>query len=413
MVSGNIGNSVSAPFKHGAGNRVRRYGKKILGSSAFSSAKTMEVDRPFIRFVVIQPTPFCNISCSYCYLPSKHITNVMSVDTFSNCISKILNSNHAGRNIEIIWHAGEPLAVPLDFYKTAVAAVRNMTPSSVVVNFAVQTNGILLTDDWARFFFENEFDVGISIDGPRDIHDNYRRTRSGRGTFDKALAGFQVAKRAGLDPSIISVLTLDALHDPDKMFEFYQSNGMRRVGFSVLEQDGVCTNALLKSAEYQDMYRAFMLRFWNLCHSSQERWSIREFDIAIRSLIWPSETSIPNYQTKSLGFVGIDWEGNCYSFSPEFIGLQHQRLKFNLGNLLNKNLDDILASENYQTLSQEIARGVNRCEADCEYFSICGGGSPANKLGEHGRMDVTETDYCRLTKKFIFDMVLTSLENGG
>ncbi len=364
--------------------------------------------RAQIRFLVLQPTNFCNIDCTYCYLPSRHDRHLMSLDTLTTCVEKVFSSNYLGEQLEVIWHAGEPLSVPLEFYVSALQIIEKLRPSSLRLRHALQTNGLSLNADWARFLVKNRFDVGLSLDGPAAFHDRNRITRARRGTFSRVMEGLATARANGLDPSVIAVLSLESLKSPDQLFDFFNENQLRRIGFSIIEQDGVSSNPIASDPEYQESYRRFMARFWNLSRQSRECWTIREFDVIGRSLVWPSDKPIPNNQVVPLGFLGIDWQGNCSTFSPEFIGLQHPRLDLSLGSLVSSELDELLSGPAFKALYQEIRAGVELCAATCEYFLICGGGAPANKLGERGRLDVSETAFCILTKQYITDLMLAA-----
>ena len=141
--------------------------------------------------VVVQPTAFCNINCTYCYLPDRDNKHVIAQSTVTRLFSEIFASGWACPEITVVWHAGEPLVAPVAFYREAFAAIERMRPASVIVKHSFQTNGTLIDAEWCRLFLEWNVGVGVSIDGPRELHDRHRKTRSGKGTFDKTLAGIR------------------------------------------------------------------------------------------------------------------------------------------------------------------------------------------------------------------------------
>ncbi len=161
--------------------------------------------------VVVQPTPFCNIACTYCYLPSREAKSVIALDTVKTLFSKIFASPYPAPEITVIWHAGEPLVVPPAFYREAFDAIEALRPPSLNVRHAFQTNGMLLTPEWCDLFKHYRVGVGVSIDGPKHLHDAHRVTRSGRGTFDRTMAGIRLLQRENVPFHVITVLAKEHL----------------------------------------------------------------------------------------------------------------------------------------------------------------------------------------------------------
>src|SRR5215510_3664998 len=177
--------------------------------------------RPEIGMGVLQPTAFCNINCSYCYLPDRSNKHVMAQSTVTRLFSEIFSSGWCAHEIIVLWHAGEPMAAPISFYREAFATIERLRPSSVTVKHSFQTNATLVNDDWCRLFREWNVGIGVSVDGPREIHDRNRKTRSGKGTFDKTMAGIRCLQKSGVSFHVLSVLSRDSLADPDGMLAFY------------------------------------------------------------------------------------------------------------------------------------------------------------------------------------------------
>lgn len=143
------------------------------------------------ELLVVQPTTFCNVNCSYCYLPDRSSKRSMKLDTVELIGSRLLQSPRMGDDVTAIWHAGEPLVMPPDWYRQAFAILSRHCPPRVKLTHAIQTNGTLIDAERIRLFKEHEVRVGVSIDGPREIHDACRRDRNGSGTFDRTLAGLR------------------------------------------------------------------------------------------------------------------------------------------------------------------------------------------------------------------------------
>ncbi len=154
--------------------------------------------RPEISMVVVQPTGFCNIDCTYCYLPDRSDKHVIEQSTITKLFSEVFGSGWSDSQMIVLWHAGEPLAAPISFYREAFATIERLRPPSVIVKHSFQTNAMLINDAWCRFFLECDVGIGVSIDGPRELHDSKRKTRSGKGTFDKTLAGIHCLQANGV-----------------------------------------------------------------------------------------------------------------------------------------------------------------------------------------------------------------------
>lgn len=149
---------------------------------------------PQIQLLVVQPTPFCNIDCRYCYLPDRSSKAVVADETLGNLFRQVFASGWASDGLSVVWHAGEPMVLPIDFYRRAGALIDRLRPPSLTVRQSFQTNGTLIDDAWCEFFAEMQINVGVSIDGPQLLHDKNRVTRSGRGTFDRTIAGITTAE---------------------------------------------------------------------------------------------------------------------------------------------------------------------------------------------------------------------------
>src|SRR6266404_2951012 len=176
---------------------------------------------PRIQLLVIQPTPFCNIDCRYCYLPNRADKSVVAEATLANLFSQVFASGWVEGGVGIVWHAGEPMVLPIDFYRRAFRLIDGLKPPGLSVTHAFQTNGTLIDDAWCEFFAAEQVNVGVSIDGPQHFHDINRRTRSGAGTFDRTIAGIRRLRRRAVPFHVISVLSAESLAAPGEMFDFY------------------------------------------------------------------------------------------------------------------------------------------------------------------------------------------------
>jgi uncharacterized protein len=366
---------------------------------------------PKIETVVVQPTPFCNINCSYCYLPQRDLKTVMQQGTIATLFAKIFASGWISQGLTVIWHAGEPLVVPVSFYETAFAAIETLRPAGLQVRHSFQTNGMLITPKWCELFKQWDVGVGVSVDGPKQLHDAHRITRTGRGTFDKTIAGIRVLQRERVPFHVISVLSRQGMDAPREMLEFYLSEGIEDVCFNVEESEGDHISGLFAAGDAKERFRRFLGDFWGLSRQSGRIRFVREVDGMLPRVFRPEQSGMRNAQVEPFGMMNVDCEGNVSSFSPELLGLKHGDYgDFIVGNILTDSLEDMLRSPPMSAMASDIAAGVEACRRDCEYFSVCGGGAPVNKLAENGSFTSSRTSFCSLTQMVPIDLVLDAFD---
>ena len=365
-----------------------------------------------INLLVIQPTPFCNIDCRYCYLPNRSSKAVVERATLVNLFSQVFQSGWARDRLTVIWHAGEPMVMPIGFYRDAFELVAQLKPAELSLTHAFQTNGTLIDDEWCEFLLDARVNVGVSIDGPKRVHDRNRVTRAGRGTFDKTIRGIRLLRKHGVPFHVITVLSTESMDAPREMFDFYVSEGIDHVCFNVEESEGEHVSQSLGRVDAERAYYAFLSEFWRLSAAAPGKIVfIREIEQALRQVLRPKEAVLHNDLVEPFAITSMDHAGNIATFSPELLGLKNERYgDFILGNVNRDVLVDFEKGAGFVRMRADIEAGVARCRETCEYFSVCGGGEPVNKLAENGTFISTETAFCRLTKMRATDLVLDALD---
>jgi uncharacterized protein len=367
---------------------------------------------PVMELLVIQPTPFCNINCSYCYLPNRHSKAVVSRETLANLFSQVFASGWVDGFLSVVWHAGEPMVLPIEFYREAFRIVDALKPAGVSVGHSFQTNGMLIDDAWCDFLIEQDVGIGVSVDGPKHLHDRHRLTRSGQGTFDRTIAGIRRLRRRGVRFHVISVLSSLNLKAPAEMFDFYVSEGIKEVCFNVEESEGSHVSSSFAQGDVEADYYRFMSEFWRLSSANPGKLDfIREIDHAIQQVMRPRDAITANQLIEPFAVTSMDVAGNISTFSPELLGLKSEKYgDYLLGNINTDRLVDLAGRPNLGNMQRDIRAGVELCRQQCQYFTVCGGGEPVNKLSENGTFVSTETTYCRLTRKRVTDLVLSALD---
>jgi uncharacterized protein len=374
------------------------------------------LDTPTIGMVVLQPTPFCNINCSYCYLPQRSDRTVMTDSTVRAAFERVFASGWASDDLSVIWHAGEPLVALPGFYERAFQAIDALCPKSVRVRHSMQTNGMLISREWCELFRSWRVGVGVSIDGPRQFNDAHRVTRTGKSTFDGALDGIRLLREEGVPFHVISVLSQPSMDAAEEMLAFFESEGIEDVCFNVEESEGAHVSELFSCDGLQARFARFLGMFWRLARDGRRIRFIREIDGMLPRVFRPESETVRNIQVEPFGMLNIDCQGNVSTFSPELLGLKNARYSdFIIGNVHTSSLEEMRDSDAMRAMARDIASGVEMCRGSCEYFSVCGGGAPVNKLFENGSFASGRTSFCDLTQKVPIDLILEAfgrLEGG-
>ena len=369
-----------------------------------------------IGLVVVQSTSLCNLDCSYCYLPDRQKKRVFDLDMLPLLMQRILESPFAGPEFSLVWHAGEPLTLPTGWYDQATAIINRSLEQfgaqDIQLDQHVQSNATLINDAWCDCFRRNRIVVGISVDGPEHIHDAHRRFRNGRGSHALAMKGIEALHRNDVPFHCISVVTADAMEQPEEMYRFFRDNGIREVGFNVEEQEGIHTSSSMQGSEMEAKYRNFLHAFWSLSEQDGYPVILREFDQVI-SLIQGNQRMTQNELNRPFSILSVDWQGNFSTFDPELLSVASDRYgTFNLGNLQDLSLVESTETERFRRLLLDMSSGVESCHQGCEYFGLCGGGNGSNKFWEHGSLASSETNSCRFGTQIPVQVLLERFEQG-
>jgi uncharacterized protein len=367
-----------------------------------------------VRLLVVQPTPFCNLDCDYCYLPNRDDRSRLSLEILELALERVLESPFFDGPFTLLWHAGEPLTAGISFFERASALLRSILerrglPADTVVQ-AIQTNATVIDQAWCDCFRRNAIHVGVSLDGPAFLHDAHRRTRTGLGSHAAAMRGVQWLKRCEIPFHVISVLTADGLAHADAIFDFFVEHGIELVGFNMEETEGENACSSLEIPDAEQRYVAFLQRFWQRIEQRPGVLHLREFD-GITSLACGEERLSNTDMNWPFVIVNVDVKGNISTFDPELLSVKTAEFgDFSFGNVRQDSLASILANEKYQRVAAQILAGVERCRQSCAYFALCGGGAGSNKYWEHGTFDCTVTQACRYRTQLVADVALAGME---
>ena len=368
-----------------------------------------------VKILVIQPTPFCNINCDYCYLSNRQSTQKIAKEKAVEILDRLVSADMIGENLSIVWHAGEPLVLPPSYYREIFDGMASRRPT-LKIRHSFQTNSMLINDEWCDLFLSYGINVGVSVDGPAFIHDAHRKDRMGRGTHAKVMEGIRTLQRHSVPFQAIAVVTADSLSHPEEVFNFFLEAGIERVGFNIEEVGGANLRTSLAGSAKQREIRYFFETMARLQDECNHKLWIREFHTAMTAIRGEHFSNLPvnemrNTQNLPLAVLTITWDGAVTTFSPELMDAPNEEHgDFILGNIFTDSIADIIRSPKFVQMANAVEEGCRRCAAECRYFPVCLGGSPSNKYFENGSFNSTETTFCRSLVQIPADLMRARAE---
>lgn len=381
-----------------------------------------------LGLVVLQVNSLCNLNCSYCYIPEevRKQNKLMPAEYIEPIFRKILSSPFLSHSLTILWHAAEPLTVPIAYYETMVQTItqlkEELCPPDFEIEFGLQTNGTLINQAWCDFFKAYDIRVGVSCDGPQWMHDIYRKDWRGQGSFPKTLRGMEILKENGFDVKVLATVVPEMVEYPKEFLQFFADLGVTKVGFNPMgNKGGNSANAnedwYNQNKVYEEQYKRFLKTILQTIQDEPDKkWpTIREvetFSTDMLELGLGIKKQKAGTVHKPFGIVTIDSQGNFSTFSPELLTTKNNEYDdFIFGNLLVDTFESVTETEKFQSIYQDILAGIDACKSSCEYFSLCDGGFPCTKYGERGSFRITETIDCRLRVKIPTNVLLEALES--
>lgn len=358
-----------------------------------------------VGLLTLQVTNRCNLRCLYCYLDGKENRALMSKETVQAALTRLRDEDLVGPEIQMSWQLGEPLLAGIGFYEQAFALTRKILGETTKVVQHVQTNATLLNRRWSDFLEKHHVRVGVSLDGPQHLHDANRLYPDGSRSHAAVMRGIGFLKRVGILPAIICVITRRSLDFANEIHDFFHHEGLRSVSFNAEEVEGIHgATSIVEEEDWRERYKNFLTNFFLRARQCDNRVAVREFTNVEEWL----RTRRPRASGPALPFhhVTVNVDGGFGTFSPELIGLHHSAYgSFVMGNVHQNSICSVAKSYKYQQLWSQIKEGLLRCKETCSAFSLCGGGSPSNKLLENGTFASTKTVACEAGIRIPFEVV--------
>ena len=286
-----------------------------------------------------------------------------------------------------------------------------MRPRGVSVDYSVQTNGTLINEAWVRFFKENGFSVGVSIDGPEEIHNQQRRNKSGRGTFDQVISGIEMLSSSGVKGGALCVITRVTLRYPaDVLFHFFRDRSIEwgylieaKIGANINSPEALSLEDKPALRQYLDRLLALWIEYPDVY--------IKDFEIMASKLMNPHFKNVVINNVGCLDIVSINSDGGFFFGNPELVGTKDERFgDFLHGNVKTHNFDEARERSSFSLMRQQIASGVRKCKAECPYFGACRGGNFSHKYFQFRTFDVASHLTCELNEQVSAELLLSRLE---
>lgn len=324
----------------------------------------------------------------------------MSGETLQAIVRRLAEHDLLVRDLEVSWHAGEPLTLDADFYSAAFEAFNELRSAGIVCRHSIQTNAIPLTLAHVEVLSANDVTVGVSIDGPEEVHNFNRKTRSGKGTYAAAMRGVRLLYEADIPTYAIAVVSNATLAvSPDTFVRSFADAGLTFVGLNFEEIEGRNAASSLSGALG---VRDFLREVFRI--GLRQNVIFREMIIA-GNFILSGRDELQDTTNQLGGIMSFDYSGNFSTFAPELLGFIPS------ANVRTSSVAEYLEHPSTTRAYAEIATGVTMCQRSCQYYSVCGGGASSNKFFENGTFESTTTQNCIVSKQLVADVVLDMLEH--
>jgi uncharacterized protein len=342
--------------------------------------------------VIMQPTTLCNLNCSYCYLPHRRHARRM-LPAVAQAVAASIAPWTGRTTMEVCWHGGEPLTAG----RAHLARLMDHFAGLDVVH-GVQTNATLVDEAWADFLAERGIHVGVSIDGPPG--DNQQRADwAGRSAFDHIVRGIRLLVTREIIVSVIAVVSDPTPERARRLYTFVAELGATWLGVNIEEREGSNKRRTAPPESQVTDFWATLIEIWQASPTVQLREADRALSYARHVLNGERNGETEHRSTQLDPLPTISWNGEVTLISPELAGFRSDRYgDFSCGNVLHTPLDQLIRTGMQAAWVREYQCDIAECRIICPYFAFCGGGHPSNRYFERGRMDGTETDYCRNSK---------------
>jgi uncharacterized protein len=322
----------------------------------------------------------CNLDCGYCYylkkqqLFPKDVPLRMPDDLLEHYIIQHIEASPE-EVLRFSWHGGEPTILGLDYYRKIIALQRKHAAGGRRILNGIQTNGMLLNDEWCRFFAAEDFSVGLSLDGPRELHDLYRVTRGGQTTHKQAMHAYRLLKQHHVPCDLLCVVHRGNVLHPLQVYRFFKEIGAMELSFlpAVEPAPGTAEGISLHTVPAQ-AYGSFLCAIfdeWVRQDIGRIRVQIIEEAARMASGLEPSLCIF----RETCGEIPVIEHNGDFFACDHFVDAAHRQ-----GNIRDTSLVDLLESPGQLSFGQAKREGLPECCRRCDVLRMCRGGCPKDRF---------------------------------
>jgi len=329
--------------------------------------------------VFVKPTgPVCNMRCRYCYYldKKKYYPGEKSFQMPGLLLEEYIVQHIEASSDEIIrfsWHGGEPTLLGLDFFRRVLELQNKHQPVGQLIVNGLQTNGLRLDNRWGEFLSREKFSVGLSLDGPRELHDRYRRDRSGRSTFSQTLRGYDILKKHGVSTDILCVVHEGNVRKPLEVYNFFKEIGATYISFLPLvarEDPGRASKESVPGEEWGD----FLIRIFDQWVKEDiGRIKVQIFEEAAR-WAFGLEHSLCIFRRTCGDIPVVEYNGDFYACD------HYVDSRYCWGNIIETPLEELLMDPRQRSFGMEKEKGLPAYCRSCRVLAMCNGGCPRNRF---------------------------------
>ncbi len=347
-----------------------------------------EAVTPRIGSLLIKPvSAVCNLDCAYCFyldreadpyrsLPARR----MSADTLERLVDTWLFYSYP--ESVLAFQGGEPTLAGLPFFEKLVELEQGHGRSGQTVSNSLQTNGVLIDDAWCGLFRSYKWLVGISIDGPEEMHDRYRRNRGGAGTWRQAMRGLEALQKNGVEFNVLCVVTAANVEQPREVYRFFRGLGIEHIQYIPLAEFDSSGGPLPFSIS-PGQYGRFLTETFAAWWPERRKARVRVFDNIAEALAGRKPGNCTMHATCD-SYAVVEYNGDVY---PCDFFVEKDWL---LGNIETDSWTEIARRRRRYDFAAKKTIARPECEA-CEYFAVCRGGCPKLRRGPRGQFE--DLDY--------------------
>ena len=324
----------------------------------------------------------CNLACRYCYYLEKGSLYPgggsfrMPDDVLEEYISQHIDAS-PDPVIQFSWHGGEPTLLGLDYFRRIMELQRRHRPPGRRIANGIQTNGTLLDDDWCRFLAAEGFAVGLSLDGPREMHDRYRLTRDGEPTHERAMRGYRLLQRHRVPIDMLCVVNAHNVRYPLQVYRFFKMIDAQHITFlPMVEMQPDASGGVDPLSVPAEAWGAFLCTIFDEWRDHDiGRVRVQIFEEAARTA-FDQEHSLCIFRPTCGDIPVVEHNGDFYS-CDHYVDVEHR-----LGNIMETPLVELLESPVQRAFGRAKLEALPGYCKRCEVRAMCNGGCPKNRFLE-------------------------------